>query len=254
MIYRGSKIMRFREGICINCKHELQIDTNKITSTCPFCGMNYDVIKTIGSKERLLEEKKHAELKFKESGKEGIKAEETKDANESVEILKWFFAIVIAILVGGYMVMALYPKQDDNSMVNPINIVESTISENITENIDIDDKEKKEMDVVEPIDGKHIEKKSKKLDTTESQQSDDVFESGEKTTISNIADNEMMSLLSRILPMLKFIACFNLGIGFIRLIIGIVNEDIEGVSGATHFLILSTFMLLCISVIVPFIK
>lgn len=248
MIYRGSKIMRFREGICINCKHELQIDTNKITSTCPFCGMNYDVIKTIGSKEQLLEEKKHTELKFKESGKEGIKAEETKDTNKSAVILKWIFATVIAILVGGYMVMALYPRQDDNSIV-----VESTISENITGNIDIDDKEKKEMDVVEPIDGKHKEKKSKKLDTTESQQSNDVFESGEKTTISNIADNEMTLLLGRILSMLKFIAFFNLGIGFIRLMIGIVNEDIEGVSRSTHFLILSTFMLLFISVIVPFI-
>ena len=253
MRYRGSKVMRFREGICINCKHEIQIDTTKITSTCPFCGMSYDVIKTIDNKERLLEEKKHAELKFKESGKKGIKTEETKDTNGSVVILKWIFTTVIAILVGGFMVMALYPKQDDNSTVNTINIVESTISENITGKVDIDDKEKKEMDVVEPIDGKHIEKKSEKLDTTESQQSDDVFESGEKTTISNIADNEMMLLLGKILQILRFIVCFNLGIGFIRLIIGIVNEDIEGVSGATHFLILSAFMLLCISVISPFI-
>ncbi|RHB42122.1 hypothetical protein DW886_16430 [Enterocloster aldenensis] len=227
--------MRFREGICINCKHELQIDTNKITSTCPFCGMSYDVIKTIDGKNQLLEEKKYDEL------------------NElCTVILKGIFATIIAIIIGSYMVMALSPKQDDNSTEKPTNIVESTISENIAGKVDIGDKEKKEMDVVEPIDGKHIEK-SKKLDTTESQQSADVFESGEKTTISNIADNEMMLLLGRILSMLKFIAFFNLGFGLIRLIIGIVNEDIEGVSGASLFLILNAFMLLCVSVITPFI-
>lgn len=253
MRYRGSKVMRFRVGICINCKHEIQIDTTKITSTCPFCGMSYDVIKTIDNKERLLEEKKHAELKFKESGKKGIKTEETKDTNGSVVILKWIFTTVIAILVGGFMVMALYPKQDDNSTVNTINIVESTISENITGKVDIDDKEKKEMDVVEPIDGKHIEKKSKKLDTTESQQSDDVFESGEKTTISNIVDNKML-LLGKILQILKFTIFINFVIGMIRIIIGIINEDIEGISGAIRFLILSASMLLFISVIVPLIK
>lgn len=63
----------------------------------------------------------------------------------------------------------------------------------------------------------------------------------------------MMLLLGRILSMLKFIAFFNLGFGLIRLIIGIVNEDIEGVSGASLFLILNAFMLLCVSVITPFI-
>jgi len=248
MRYRGSKIMRFREGICINCKHELQIDTNKITSTCPFCGMNYDVIKTIDNKEQLLEEKKHAELKFKESGKKGIKTEEIKDTNGSAVILKWIFAIIIAIIIGGYILMVLYPKQDDNSTVNPVNSVESSISENIAGKVDIGDKEKKEMDVVEPIDGKHIEKKSKNLDTidtTESQQSADVFESGEKATISNIVDNEMMLLLGKILPILKFIAFFNLVIGLIRIIIGILNGNIEGVSGVSIFLmIIIAFILL----------
>lgn len=63
----------------------------------------------------------------------------------------------------------------------------------------------------------------------------------------------MMLLLGRILSMLKFIAFFNLGFGLIRLIIGIVNEDIEGVSGASLFLILNAFMLLCLLVITPFI-
>lgn len=228
MRYRGNKTMRFREGICINCKHELQIDTNKTTSTCPFCGIHYDVIKTIDSKERLLEEKKYDELKFKESENEGIKTEEVK---ESAAILKWIFAAIIAILIGGYTIMALYPKQADNSTENPTNIVESTISESIAEKVNTDDKDKKEMEVIEPIDNKL----------------------GENPTVSNIVDNKML-LLGKILQILKFTIFINFVIGMIRIIIGIINEDIEGISGAIRFLILSASMLLFISVIVPLIK
>ena len=154
------------------------------------------------------------------------------------------------------MVMALYPKQDDNSTVNPINIVESTISENATGEVNTD-KDKKEMDVVDSRNSEHIEKKvPEELDkepVMESQEPNGDFELGENPTVSNIADNEMTLLLDKVLQMLKIILFFNLGIGLIRFIIGIVNEDIEGLSGAISFLILSTFTLLFISVVVPFI-
>jgi len=48
--------MRFVNGICLECKHEIQIDTNKITATCPFCVSLYIVEETINQKDNLLYE------------------------------------------------------------------------------------------------------------------------------------------------------------------------------------------------------
>lgn len=48
--------MRFVNGICLECKHEIQIDTNKITATCPFCGSLYNVEETINQKDNVLSE------------------------------------------------------------------------------------------------------------------------------------------------------------------------------------------------------
>lgn len=48
--------MRFVNGICLECKHEIQIDTNKITATCPFCVSLYNVEETINQKDNLLYE------------------------------------------------------------------------------------------------------------------------------------------------------------------------------------------------------
>lgn len=48
--------MRFVNGICLECKHELQIDTTKITATCPFCGSLYDVEETINKRDNILSE------------------------------------------------------------------------------------------------------------------------------------------------------------------------------------------------------
>ena len=50
--------MRFVNGICLECKHELQIDTTKITATCPFCGSLYDVEETIKKRDNVLSELK----------------------------------------------------------------------------------------------------------------------------------------------------------------------------------------------------
>lgn len=50
--------MKFKKGICPNCKEELQINEKRKLTTCPFCGMEYNVKETLILKDGLIEEKK----------------------------------------------------------------------------------------------------------------------------------------------------------------------------------------------------
>ena len=52
--------MRFSNGFCLECKHELQIDTTKKTATCPFCGNLYNVEAAITQKDRIVHEIKES--------------------------------------------------------------------------------------------------------------------------------------------------------------------------------------------------
>ena len=243
MIYRGSQIMRFHEGICINCKHELQLDTTKKTSTCPFCGVNYDVVKTINNKETLLEEKRQLEL----NESKNKKIENKTDNTDDIKGPPFIIFIVIAMVALGVMCLMLhflYPEQHENFQ-NSTN-TEAVIDEETMDEID-SVTDKNEQDAIEPS-GDQLVKEELGAEDDESmmetQLSNEDFKLGENTM-----NRETRLLLDRIISIMKVMFSINLFIGLIRLILARLHDDFESASCATGFMILSVFLLMISSAI-----
>lgn len=93
--------MRFINGICLNCKHELQIDTNKATATCPFCGALYDVQETISQKDLILSELNENKIreKFNKKIKKGITIKAQEDKQLCILASKGLIGYIILIKI-----------------------------------------------------------------------------------------------------------------------------------------------------------
>lgn len=61
--------MKFIEGYCPHCKKELQINQEKETSVCPFCGMEYIVKDAIDCKEIIKNENREQNMEKSEKEK-----------------------------------------------------------------------------------------------------------------------------------------------------------------------------------------
>lgn len=247
--------MRFKEGICPNCKHELQIDSNKITSTCPFCGMNYDVPRTISSKDVLLQQKLQQEEKKKNEKKKSVEiiSKHKNDVNKSSD--RFIFIAIIASIIGCCLILAfVYPKQEGNDIPKQSDNVESTIAESISDknvvHIDITETESN-INISEATNKETVSNEKTQENTSQkSSLSNKDLKSGENLTYISTIKKQVTSLIIALLSIMRYVILFGVFIGFFQLVMSMVHENSEGVSYAICFMLIMAVIQIVISIII----
>lgn len=239
--------MKFKKGICPNCKEELQINEKRKLATCPFCGTEYNVRKTLILKDELIEEK-NAEKKAK-SEKSKIDNEQNEPAIKYYEVLSInknfivaiFGAISIALLI--LALIFLYPAQTTDEVTEQIT-KETTVSTNILTEESEKHSEQEETGVTLQImddDGNIIEEWTS---TDTPHKINGKLEAGSQYTLHAedmpegyyYSDSGLFefsrSMIDFLRPILQIISMIMTILSLIRFVVSIVTEKVENCSSS----------------------
>jgi hypothetical protein len=238
--------VRFEEGYCPCCKHELQMDTTQNMLTCPFCGTYYNVENALFDKAII----------YKEKIKEEAETEKIK--HEEQELLKNFKGNVKILIfyVGLLMVFLFFMWKIGMNEINETSIiVETEVGTESNKSIDEVTVEKESLDG-ETLPGSKIQIKDndKIIDEWTSNSESEIslgnintpegYELVETDANEQSEITEMITfMISVSIQIMSIMGCISLSYSTLGLIIAFRNEDQEAKSRSLMTIITSVLLL-----------